>query len=69
MMAVIQPHPLSEASRTADAASARHGALAREGVQLWRNHASQEARDANRAAKEAAYAEWRRLISEIGGRS
>jgi len=67
VIATIQPHPISEASRTADAASARYFELAREGVWLCCNHASQDVRDANRAAKEAAYAEWRRLISEIGG--
>jgi len=66
MTALIQPHPLSEASRTADAAAARHGELVRKGVQLWRSHASQEARDANRAEKEAAYAEWQRLVGEAG---
>ncbi|WP_161883926.1 hypothetical protein [Deinococcus alpinitundrae] len=67
MTAVIQTHPLSEASRTADAAYARCFELARERLHLWRTGALQDVRDANRAEVEAARLEWRRLAGLAGG--
>ncbi|GAA4002905.1 hypothetical protein GCM10022631_12090 [Deinococcus rubellus] len=66
MITLIQAHPLSEASRAADAAYAGYFMAVREGVWLWRTGAAQEAKDACRAEKEAAYSKWRQLISEIG---
>lgn len=69
MIATVQPHPLSEVARAIETACARHAELAREGVYLWRTGAAQADRDINQARKEAAYSEWRQLISEIGGES
>ncbi|AWN22183.1 hypothetical protein DKM44_02160 [Deinococcus irradiatisoli] len=69
MTAALQPHPISEAAQAADAAYTRYADLAREGLHLWRTRAPQDVRDANRAEKEAARLEWRRLVGLAGSGS